>query len=37
MAAVGDTVTVTGTFAKDRDFGAGYLYKAIIEDATVQK
>ena len=37
MAAVGDVVTVTGTFAKDRDFGAGYLYKAIVEDAKVQK
>ena len=36
-ASVGDVVTATGTFAKDRDFGAGYLYKAIIEDATVQK
>ena len=37
MASVGDIVTITGTFAKDRDFGAGYLYKAIIEDAKVQK
>jgi len=37
MAAVGDIVTITGTFAKDRDFGAGYLYKAIVEDAKVQK
>jgi hypothetical protein len=36
-AAVGDVVTATGIFAKDKDFGAGYLYKAIIEDATVQK
>jgi hypothetical protein len=36
-AAVGDIVTVTGTFAKDKDFGAGYNYKAIIEDAKVQK
>lgn len=35
--AVGDVVTATGTFAKDRDFGAGYLYKAILEDAKVQK
>jgi hypothetical protein len=35
--AVGDIVTVTGTFAKDKDFGAGYVYKAIIEDAKVQK
>ena len=24
MAAVGDIVTITGTFAKDKDFGAGY-------------
>ncbi|MEK6742957.1 MAG: DNA-binding protein [Nitrospirota bacterium] len=37
MAAVGDIVTITGTFAKDRDFGAGYLYKAIVEDAKVKK
>jgi len=37
LAAVGDIVTVTGTFAKDRDFGAGYLYKAIVEDAKIQK
>jgi len=37
MASVGDIVTITGTFAKDRDFGAGYLYKAIVEDAKVQK
>jgi hypothetical protein len=37
MSAVGDIVTITGTFAKDRDFGAGYLYKAIVEDAKVQK
>jgi hypothetical protein len=36
-AAVGDIVTVTGTFAKDKDFGAGYVYKAIIEEAKVQK
>lgn len=37
MAEMGEIVTVTGTFAKDKDFGAGYLYKAIIEDATIQK
>jgi len=35
--SVGDVVTVTGTFAKDKDFGAGYVYKAIIEDAKVKK
>lgn len=37
LPAVGDVVTVTGTLAKDRDFGAGYRYKAIIEDAKIQK
>jgi hypothetical protein len=37
MSAVGDIITITGTFAKDKDFGAGYLYKAIVEDAKVQK
>jgi hypothetical protein len=37
LAAVGDIVTITGTFAKDKDFGAGYLYKAIVEDAKVQQ
>jgi len=30
-------VTVKGTLAKDKDFGAGYLYKAIIEEAAFQK
>jgi hypothetical protein len=35
--AVGDTVTVTGTVAIDRDFGAGYKYTVMLEDATVVK
>lgn len=34
---VGDVVTVTGTLIKDRDFGAGYRYPVIIEDATITK
>jgi hypothetical protein len=34
---VGDVVTVTGTLAKDKDFGAGYKYSAIIENATIKK
>ena len=34
-AAVGDVVTVRGTVARDRDFGAGYLYALMIEDARV--
>ena len=34
---VGDVITVSGTLAKDRDFGAGYLYKVIVENATIKK
>ena len=33
--AVGDVVTVTGTVANDRDFGAGYTYTVMLEDAVV--
>jgi hypothetical protein len=36
-AAVGDTVTVAGTLRVDKDFGSGYRYAVIIEDATVSK
>jgi hypothetical protein len=35
MVKVGDVVTATGRVALDRDFGAGYAYKVMIEDATV--
>jgi hypothetical protein len=35
-AAVGDEVTVKGTIYKDKDFGAGYKYAVIIEEATIQ-
>jgi len=35
--AVGDVVTVSGTLAKDRDFGSGYRYSTIIEDASFKK
>ena len=34
--AVGDVVLVQGTVAVDKDFGAGYLYAVIVEDASVQ-
>ncbi|HIJ80234.1 MAG TPA: DNA-binding protein [Desulfuromonadales bacterium] len=37
MAELGDIITVSGTLAKDRDFGGGYRYTAIIEDATFKK
>jgi hypothetical protein len=33
---VGDVVTARGTLYKDKDFGAGYLYKVIVEEATVR-
>ena len=37
MADVDDIVTVSGTLAKDKDFGGGYKYAVIIEDSTVKK
>jgi len=35
-AKVGDIVTVTRRLAIDKDFGAGYAYKVIVEDATIK-
>lgn len=35
--AKGDVVTVKGTLAVDRDFGAGYTYTVVVEDAKVSK
>lgn len=35
-AKVGDTVLITGTVATDRDFGSGYKYSVIVEDAKVE-
>ena len=32
---VGDKITVQGTLATDKDFGAGYEYSVIVEDAKV--
>jgi len=34
-AVVGDEVTITGVAALNRDFGAGYVYPLLIENATV--
>ena len=34
-AAMGDTVTVTGTLAVDTDFGYGYKYPLLLEKATI--
>jgi hypothetical protein len=36
LAAVGDVILVQGTLALDKDFGAGYLYPVLVEDATVK-
>ena len=33
---VGDVVTAKGTLSKDKDFGSGYKYRAIIEGAAVK-
>lgn len=35
-AKVGAIVTVKGTIRTDKDFGAGYAYKVLIEEATLQ-
>ena len=37
LPEVGDVVLVTGTLHADKDFGAGYFYKVIIEEAAVKK
>ena len=34
-AAMGDTVSVTGTLAVDLDFGSGYKYPLLLEKATI--
>ena len=34
-AAVGDQVTVSGVVVLNRDFGAGYSYPLLIEDASI--
>ncbi len=35
FAAVGSVVVIEGTLGVDRDFGSGYAYAVIVEDATV--
>ncbi len=36
LPAVGKVVTVTGTLHKDKDFGSGYRYEVILEEATIK-
>ncbi len=37
LPSVGDVITVSGTVATGKDFGAGYNYRVLIEDASVKK
>jgi hypothetical protein len=37
QAKAGDVVTVKGIVHTDKDFGSGYAYKVLIEEATLQK
>jgi hypothetical protein len=37
MTSLGDTVVVKGTVRVDKDFGAGYAYPVIIEDAKLSR
>lgn len=37
LAAVGDVVTINGTLYKDKDFGSGYKYDVIVEEASIKK
>jgi hypothetical protein len=37
MAEVDDIVTISGILAKDKDFGGGYKYTAIVEESTIKK
>ena len=37
QAAVGDVVVIVGVLRVDKDFGAGYAYPVIIEEATLAK
>jgi len=36
QAKLGDVVTVKGVVRTNKDFGAGYAYKVLVEDATLQ-
>lgn len=35
IANVGDQVTISGVLALDRDFGSGYVFPLLVEDASV--
>jgi hypothetical protein len=35
--AIGDMVTFTGKVVVDKDFGAGYVYEVLVEEAKLKK
>ncbi len=37
LPSVGDVVTLKGALAADKDFGAGYRYDVIVEQASIQR
>ncbi len=37
ILSVGDIVTVKGTLYKDKDFGSGYKYAVVVEQASIKK
>jgi len=37
MPSAGDVITVSGILYTDKDFGAGYRYNVIVEEATITK
>ncbi len=37
QAKVGEVVLINGTLRTDKDFGAGYSYKVLVEDATIKR
>ena len=36
VAKVGDVVTASGVVRTNKDFGSGYTYKVLVEDATLK-
>lgn len=37
LPSVGDVITINGTLYTDKDFGSGYRYKVIVEEASITK
>ena len=37
QAKIGDIVLIKGVVRTDKDFGSGYAYKVLVEEATLQK